>query len=87
MSKYRLETARPSGWIVEYDGDDPVEYAKAVVGAAVDGRTTRATCVGSRGDEAPGPRRERISEILHQFGGIPSNDADHLAGIIDGAGL
>ncbi|UAW09427.1 hypothetical protein SEA_KLEVEY_71 [Arthrobacter phage Klevey] len=53
MSKYRLETARPSGWIVEYDGDDPLEYAKAVVGAAVDGRTTRATCVGSAGDEAP----------------------------------
>ncbi|UKH48357.1 hypothetical protein SEA_LILMAC1015_71 [Arthrobacter phage Lilmac1015] len=63
MSKYRLETARPSGWIVEYDGDDPVEYAKAVVGAAVDGRTTRATCVGSAGDPAPEPAPDPVNHV------------------------
>lgn len=87
LGKYKLETARPSGWIVEYEGDDAGKYAAAVVGAAVDGRTTRATCIGTRGEAAPGPRREAIAEILHEFGGIPSNDADHLAGMIVGARL
>ncbi|WBF79037.1 hypothetical protein SEA_BOLT007_69 [Arthrobacter phage Bolt007] len=51
MSHFKLETLRGGKWLVEYEGEDAVAYATAVLAAAVDARSTRATSVALLGED------------------------------------
>lgn len=46
--RYLLEVLVLDGWVVRYDGDDPIAYAREVLTASTAGNTTRVTCIGTK---------------------------------------